>query len=140
MAGVATLSSMIDRPSSRWRREVAEQQAALAAGTVLPEQAYAAQLWPLEFTAAVDAAALEAYERDVEHLKSPTDDAVWSAVERVVVALNAADEEALIETGEREELCQYIDDVLAGAGVDLSALTARRGIDRHELTDTWRDW
>jgi hypothetical protein len=58
------------------------------------------------------------------------------------MALNAIDEEhgSRIETGEREELCEYIDDVLTDAGIDVGGLTARRDIDRAELTDEWREW
>jgi hypothetical protein len=40
---------------------------------------------------------------------SSSDEAVMAAVERVVVSLNDIDEEhGAIETGEREELCEYI--------------------------------
>ena len=111
----------------------------MAAGTLAPEKAYAAELWPADFIAAVDAA-LEAYEQEVRTLPAPTDEAIWAAVERVVVALNDADEEGYIETEEREDLAGYIDQVLATTGIDVAALTTRRGIDRSELTDTWRDW
>ncbi|WP_436519636.1 hypothetical protein [Actinoplanes sp. HUAS TT8] len=131
---------MIERPTLGWRREVATQEAAVAAGELDPTEAYAAELWPADFTAAVDAV-LEAYERDVAALDPAADAAIWAAVERVVLGLNAADEShGAIETGEREQLAEYIDVVLTGAGVDVTALTARRGVDRAELTDSWRDW
>ncbi|GAA3349143.1 hypothetical protein GCM10020358_70210 [Amorphoplanes nipponensis] len=131
---------MISRPSQRWQRSVAEQEAAVAAGTLPRDQAYAAQLWPAEATAAIDAV-LAAYEREIQSLPAVTDEAVWAAVERVVLALNAVDEEsAVIETGEREDLCEYIDAVLTEAGVDVAALTGRRDLHRGELTDGWRDW
>src|SRR5690349_4335949 len=103
---------MIERPSQRWQRRVADQEAAVAAGTLPRDQAYAAQLWPADATAAIDAI-LAAYEREVEALRPVPDQAAWAAVERVVLALNAIDDEqAVIETGEREELCEYIDAVL----------------------------
>ena len=130
---------MIERPTVTWRRQIAEQEAQVAAGTLPRAKAYAAELWPPDFTAAVDKA-LDAYEREVRSLPAGRDDAAWAAVERVVLALNAADEEEHIETGEREELAEYIDQVLEAAGVDVAALTARRGIDRSELTDDWREW
>jgi hypothetical protein len=41
------------------------------------------------------------------------------------------------ETGEREELCDYIDASLEEAGIDVKALTARRGLSRYEITDEW---
>lgn len=136
--GGPTLKSVIEKPSERWRSLAAEQEAAIAAGILLRGEAWAVALWPQEFIEAVDAA-LTAYEREVESLPAKTDEAIWAAVERVVLALNAADE-ACIETDEREDLCEYIDQVLAAEGVDVGALTARRGFSRHELTDQWRDW
>ncbi|BFO15286.1 hypothetical protein SHKM778_16740 [Streptomyces sp. KM77-8] len=41
---------------------------------------------------------------------------------------------------EREQLCEYIDQTLSEHGIDVAALAARRGIDRAEITDSWRDW
>ncbi|MFD0582875.1 hypothetical protein [Dactylosporangium darangshiense] len=56
-----------------------------------------------------------------------------------MLALNAIDdEEGLIETGEREELYRFIEDVLTAAGIDVEALIARRGLDDAELTSPWR--
>ncbi|RSM58634.1 hypothetical protein DMB66_28290 [Actinoplanes sp. ATCC 53533] len=129
---------MIERLTHRWRREVAEQAAAVAAGTLAPDEAYAAAWWPEDFVARIDGA-LERYERDVSRLDPAHDSAAWAAVERVVVAINAADS-GQIETTTAEELAGYIDDALTDAGVDVEALTRRRGVDRAELTDEWRDW
>jgi hypothetical protein len=124
---------MIERPTRRWRREVTTQEAAVAAGGLAADDAYAAELWPAGFTAAVDAT-LDAYEHDVSALDPAADEAVWAAAERVVLGLNGADEEhGAVETGEREELAEYIDAVLTAAGVDVAALTARRGLSRGEL-------
>lgn len=135
-----TLAAMIARPTERWRQEVTEQQAAVAAGTMSTDEAWAHELWPPDFTATVDTA-LATFERDVAALSpAPGDEAIWAAVERVVLALNDADEDGHIETGEREALCEYIDQTLTGAGIDVEALTARRGADRSELTDDWREW
>ncbi|MEU9506816.1 hypothetical protein AB0D32_11110 [Micromonospora sp. NPDC048170] len=131
---------MINRPSQKWGRSVREQKAAIAAGTLTDDAAYALRLWPEPFITAVDAA-LDAYEADVRSLSAPSDEEVFAAVERVVDALNAVSaEHGCIETGEREDLCEYVDVVLTNAGLDVQALTSRRGIGRHELTDDWRDW
>lgn len=131
---------MIERPTVRWRNRIAAQEAEVAAGTLAPEKAYAAELWPAAFTAAVDTV-LDAYEQEVAAADTTSDEAVWAAVERVVVGLNVADEPfGAIETGEREDLAEYIDVVLTSAGVDVAALTARSGRDRAELTDEWREW
>ncbi|MBB4755077.1 hypothetical protein [Actinoplanes lobatus] len=55
------------------------------------------------------------------------------------MGLNIADGPyGAIETGERKELAEYIDAVLTTAGVDVAALTARRGRHRGELTDSSR--
>lgn len=135
-----TLRRMINRPTESWRREVSEQAAAVAAGTLSADDAYADELWPSDFVAAVDVA-LDSYEAAVRSFRSPSDDDIFRAVQHVVVALNDINEEhEAIETGEREELCEYIDAVLTEAGIDVQALTSRRGIDRAELTDLWRDW
>ncbi|WP_229068893.1 hypothetical protein [Actinoplanes sp. DH11] len=132
---------MAERPSTRWRRQVDEQTAEVAGGVLTEDKAYAAQLWPPTFIDAVDQA-LAAYEREVAQFAAAADDEqVWAAVERVVTALNELDvEEGRIETEEREDLAEYIDAVLTGAGVDVEGLTARRDLDRSELTDEWREW
>ncbi|MEH0938585.1 hypothetical protein [Micromonospora psammae] len=131
---------MIIRPTEKWGREVQDQKGRIAAGTLAENDAYALHLWPEAFIAAVDTV-LDAYEADVRSFSSPSDDEVFASVERVVMALNAIDEEhGRIETGEREKLCEYIDDVLTDAGIDVEGLTSRRDIERTELTDDWRDW
>ena len=76
-------------------------------------------------------------------LAGSDDEQVFAVVERVVLALNAVNEahdKCAFETDEREQLCLYIDEALAERGVDVAALTASRGLGRHELTDQWRDW
>jgi hypothetical protein len=130
---------MIERLTHRWRRETVEQEAAVAAGTLPPDEAYALTFFPPAFVAAVDAA-LEAYEQEIGRLDPPTDEAVWAAVERVVVALNDIDQAfgQHIETMTREELSEYIEDVLADAGIDVTALLERGGVD--EAAGRWRDW
>src|SRR6185369_4933925 len=123
----------------RWRRETVEETAAVAAGTLPPDEAYALSAFPPQFVAAVDAA-LEAYEQEIEGLNPPTDEAVWPAVERVVRTLNGVDLDfgQHIETITREELSEYIEDVLAEAGIDVEALLERRSVD--EAAGEWRDW
>jgi hypothetical protein len=130
---------MIERLTHRWRQETAEQEAAVAAGTLPPDAAYALTFFPPAFVAAVDGA-LEAYEEEIASLDPPADEEVWAAVERVVVALNDIDEAFghHIETMTREELSEYIEDVLAQAGIDVEALLERRGTD--EAAGEWRDW
>lgn len=111
---------MITRPTEGWRR----------LGT-----------FPEVFLERVDRALL-AFEAEVTALGAASDQAVMAAVEHVVVALNQIDgtDDHDIDTVDREELCEYIDDVLTHAGVDVEALARRRGIDPAELTDEWREW
>ncbi|BBH69599.1 hypothetical protein ACTI_62840 [Actinoplanes sp. OR16] len=127
------------RPTTRWRRQVDDQAAAVAAGTLDAGKAYAAELWPPAFLAAADAV-LVTLEREAAALSATaSDEQIWAVVQHAVEGLNAADD-GHIETGEREALADYVDGVLTGAGIDVPALTARRGRDRHELTDQWRQW
>jgi hypothetical protein len=130
---------MIERLTDRWRRETAEQRAAVAAGSLPANEAYALTFFPPAFVAAVDTA-LNTYEQEVASLDPPTDEAVWRAVERVVVTLNDVDLAfgQHIETMTREELSEYIEDVLADADIDVEALLERRGVD--EAAGEWRDW
>ncbi|WP_433064464.1 hypothetical protein [Dactylosporangium sp. CS-033363] len=130
---------MIERLTHRWQRERADQEAAVAAGSLPRDEAYALNAFPPAFVAAADRA-LAAYEREIAALDPPTDEAVWAAVERVVLALNDADEAHghPIETISREELSEYIEDVLTEAGLDVIALLDTRGVD--EAAAEWRDW
>ncbi|MFF4382547.1 hypothetical protein [Kitasatospora sp. NPDC001547] len=134
---------MPERPTDVWRAHVAEEAAAVAAGTLDPESAYSAALFPASLLSVTDDA-LAAFEADVAALGgSPADDDVLGVVERVVLELNRvheAHDEAAYETEERELLCAYIDDSLLAAGVDVAALTERQGLGRHEITDRWREW
>ncbi|MER5913049.1 hypothetical protein ABT124_21740 [Streptomyces sp. NPDC001982] len=123
---------------------MAETAREVAAGTLDSECAGGAELYPESLLQATDAA-LEAFEEEVRALREPSDEAVFRTVESVVLALNAIDEDdqhggAGFCTEEREQLCEYIDLTLSEHGVDVSALAARSGINRAEITDRWRDW
>ncbi|MEU4560596.1 DUF5713 family protein [Actinoplanes sp. NPDC023936] len=130
---------MIERVTQRWRLKLAEQEAAVTAGTLSADDAYALTFFPLSFVTAVNSA-LQAYEEEIANLDHATDNAVWAAVERVVVALNDVDAAFVhhIETMTREELSEYIEEVLADADIDVEALLERRGVE--EAAGEWRDW
>lgn len=133
---------MAERPTTNWRRGIAREAAELAAGTLDPACACMVELFPEELLLETDSV-LDMFEAELPGLAEGDDTRIFTAVERVVLALNAVNEshdECAFETDEREQLCAYIDETLTEQGVDVAALTARRGIGRHELTDQWRDW
>ncbi|HEY4850591.1 MAG TPA: hypothetical protein VII22_07330 [Streptosporangiaceae bacterium] len=136
---------MARRPSDEWRRRVAEEAAELEQGSLSPADASAAVLWPESLRSGTDSV-LAAFEGELRALASPSDEDVLGAVRRVVLALNKVNEQQGragsigYETGEREELCEYIDASLEEFGIDVRALEARRGIDRGEIAGNWREW
>ncbi|KOG64086.1 hypothetical protein ADK77_21925 [Streptomyces antibioticus] len=133
---------MAERPTTNWRRGIAEEAAELAAGTLDPDCACMVDLFPDELLSATDAV-MDAFEAELLTLADGDDERVFALVEHVVLALNAVNEahdECAFETDEREQLCLYIDEALTEQGVNVAALTARQGLGRHELTDQWRDW
>ncbi|WP_405890035.1 hypothetical protein OG427_12375 [Streptomyces sp. NBC_00133] len=133
---------MTDRPTSSWREGIEEERRELAAGTLDPECACMAALFPEALLGATDRV-LDAFEGDLHTLQGASDERIFAVVERVVLALNTVNEEnggGAYETDEREQLCDYIDRALTEQGVDVVALTARDGLGRYQLTDKWRDW
>ncbi|NMO38254.1 hypothetical protein HG826_32675 [Streptomyces sp. GMY01] len=133
---------MAERPTTNWRKGVAEEASKVAVGALDPDCACMGELFPAELLLETDAV-LGAFEAELPTLADGDDARVFAAVERVVLALNAVNEahdECAFETEEREQLCAYIDEALTEQGIDVAALTARSGLGRHELTDRWRDW
>ena len=125
-----------------WRQFLKEQEAAVAAGLLDPgsADAWALRCFPAAFTDDVDAV-LTLFERKIEKADLNSHHDVWVLIKDVVTALNSASERwKLIETGEREELCQYIEDALTEAGAELEAVVSRAGMERREMTDEWREW
>ena len=85
--------------------------------------------------------ALAAFEQALTTMDRESDGAVFGTVKQVVLALNVVNAaHGTYDTIDREELCEYIDEALVNAGVDIEALAARHGISRGEITDRWRDW
>ena len=133
---------MARRPSDAWRRQVEEEAARLAQGALTPDQICAAKLWPESLLNSTDAA-LTGFEDNLRTLTSPSDEDVFDAVKSLILALNQINAQhggAGYETGEREELCDYIDASLSESGIDVEALAARKNIGRWEITDRWRQW
>ncbi|MEV7071277.1 hypothetical protein [Streptomyces sp. NPDC093990] len=133
---------MAERPTTSWRHGIAEEAQELAAGTLDPDCACMAELFPEKLLTATDAV-LDTFEGELPGLGKAGDEQVFAVVERIVLALNAVDEAhngGAFETDEREELCDYIDESLTEHGVDVVALTARHGLGRYQITDRWRKW
>ncbi|GHG15635.1 hypothetical protein GCM10017667_56540 [Streptomyces filamentosus] len=120
---------------------MAEVARDVEAGILEPECAGAVEMYSESLLRATDSA-LEAFEAEVCALVGPSDAEVFGVVERVVLALNAVggDDSHGYCTEEREQLCEYIDLTLGEHGVDVAALAERRGMNRAEITDAWRDW
>ncbi|MDM5180209.1 hypothetical protein PO883_23790 [Massilia sp. DJPM01] len=78
------------------------------------------------------ASILDTYAAAVEKLPKPAAPAaIMKEVERVVLALNALDERAsMIETEERESLCDIIFLIAKDAGLEAD----------EDITEQWRDW
>lgn len=135
-------AAMAVRPTESWREGIAEEVRELASGELDAECAVMARLFPESLLVRTDKALL-AFETEVAGLNRPSDEEIFGVIERVVFALNAVNNEhdgAAYETGEREQLCRYIDESLTEAGIDVAALASRRGIKRYEITDEWRRW
>lgn len=136
---------MVRRPSDEWQRKVDEEAAEVTQGARSPTDVYAVVLWPESLRSGTDAA-LASFEAELAALKSSTGADVLGVVERVVLTLNKINEQHVTaglvgyETGEREELCDYITSSLRESGIDVEALEERNGADRGDIAGRWRAW
>jgi len=131
------------RPTTLWRKERDEEAERVAAGRLPAQDAHMAALYPDAFLDLTDPV-LDTF-ADAIRQRATTPDAyplVMGDVERVVLALNAISNvsDGWIETGEREDLCGYIEQVIAQHGIDVDLLAASQGVGVHELTNQWREW
>jgi hypothetical protein len=133
---------MATRPTDGWREGVAEEARDIASGKLDAEDAFMSELFPEPLLSRTDEA-LSTFESEVAALSDPSDEQVFDVVERVVLSLNTINDDhngAGYETGEREQLCLYIDQVLTEAGVNVEVMAARHGLSRYAITDRWRRW
>ncbi|MGP4095135.1 hypothetical protein [Nonomuraea sp. KM90] len=133
---------MATRPTVFWREGIEEEARQVAFGELRVEWVEKAEMFPDSMLLQTDRA-LETFENHVASLDVPSDEAVLAIVRTVVLTLNAINrdhDDDAYATGERDQLCAYIDEVLAEAGVDLDGLAARRGVPRSDITDEWRTW
>lgn len=81
-----------ERPTTGWRKGIKKEQGALAAGTLDPDCACMAELFPESLITATDSV-LGAFEADISALQGASDEHVFAVVQRVVLALNAVNDE-----------------------------------------------
>mgnify|MGYP000462481720 CR=1 FL=1 len=76
--------------------------------------------------------ALQKYVSSLKTLKTPTEKAILKKVKEVVIEFNRLNDEFdyFIETLEREELCEYIDEKAQKAGLEPD----------EDITEEWREW
>jgi hypothetical protein len=133
---------MATRPTGYWRQSVAEEAEQVASGELDAEDATTAELFPEDMLIRTDEV-LQPFERELTALTDPTDEEIFAVIQHVVLALNKVNDDydsAAYETGEREQLCEYIEDSLTENGIDVDAFAGRHGLTRHEITDEWRAW
>jgi hypothetical protein len=76
---------------------------------------------------------LDSYINSLKELKdNPTEDEVIECVKNVVISLNILNEnyDYFIETVEREELCEFINETVGIVGV----------VSEEDITEEWREW
>jgi hypothetical protein len=131
----STTYPTLAKPSGRRCR------AAVAGGTLDPDEAFAANLWPESLITSTDSA-FDNFEGVLTSLDVTNDTAVLDTIRDFVLVLNLISDRNYpgYETGERDELCAYIETSLEEAGVDVDAHAARRGIPRDKITGDWRTW
>ena len=136
---------MVRRPSDEWSRQVEQEEAELARGARSAEQVYARIVWPESLRSRTNAALAE-FEAELHALTQPSDEEVLAVVERLVLSLNTIDDDHVqagkigYETGERDELCDYISAALHEAGIDVVSLEIRAGAQPGDIAGLWRDW
>ncbi|KAL1412047.1 hypothetical protein Q8F55_003044 [Vanrija albida] len=137
----------IVRPSADWRTGRDEEAADVAAGRTPADEAFLANLFPDAFLDPLEPIEA-AYEAEVAAASASGSGpasyaAIYAAVEKAVTALNDLNEQgegAYIETGERERLCEYLEQVIEARGVKVDDMGRELGFGSGELTDEWRDW
>jgi hypothetical protein len=130
------------RPTTSWRESIAEEARLVAEDPLEAEFAVMAKLHPVEAMERMDAL-FATFEGAISRPATSSDEQIMNAVRELVEALNVlhhqfADD--LIMTQARDEMCEYIDEALVDAGVDVDALCRRAGVQRDEFTDDWRHW
>ena len=122
-----------------------DEKRAFEAGEITADECYMEQLFPDEFIDRTEPL-LITFANEIKTISQQGIEdfaAISAAIKYTVLALNKINVEfdhAVIETDEREQLCQYIDDVMESVSIDLDRLAEHLNCGRHEITDEWREW
>ena len=133
------------RPTTFWRAMRDKEAQEWAAGLITAQEGCIwARLFPNEFLDRIERV-LDAFAAAIAALPATPDayPGVMRAIETTVLALNEINESGCgggFDSGERELLCNYIDEIIIRHGVDIDALANSQNVERYELTDEWRDW
>lgn len=128
--------------SEIWREEKIEEQRMLRAGEIDSSECCMDELYSDAFVAKVELL-LKSFVDQVNQLSVADVAFLGKHLKSLVIALNDVNEEydhAVIETGEREQLCQFMEDVINDSKVDLEEFATHLGCEQDEVTDQWRDW
>lgn len=131
-------------PSQGWRDSKAEERQKFLAGKITAKECFMESLFPDEFIDRTDTA-LKLFVANISNCSPHQDDypKVRNAIKSLVLDLNKINDDfdgSVIETGEREEICDFIDDVIVAHGIDIDAYAEYLDCGRYELADEWRDW
>ena len=125
-----------------WREDKAEEKREFEVGEITEDDACLDQLFPDQFIADTELVLIE-FAGAIAATEARDYGSVMHSIMSLVVKLNENNDKydgEVIETGEREQLCQYIEDVISESTIDLEAYAKSRVCDKNEITDLWREW
>ena len=125
-----------------WREDKAEEKREFEAGEIAEDELCLDQLFPDQFIADTEPLLVE-FAGAIAATNALDYDNVMNSIKSLVEKLNEINDKyngEVIETGEREQLCQYIEDVISESAIDLDAYAKSMECDKNEITDLWREW
>ena len=125
-----------------WREDKAEEKREFEVGEITEDDVCLDQLFPDQFIADTELVLIE-FAGAIAATEARDYGSVMHSIMSLVVKLNENNDKydgEVIETGEREQLCQYIEDVISESTIDLEAYAKSRECDKNEITDLWREW
>jgi hypothetical protein len=131
-------------PTDAWRQQKAEETRRFEAGQIQAGERYMNTLFPDAFIDRTEVL-LREFVGGIDACGTGAEDfpRVMARIRATVEALNRVNQDfnmRVIETAEREALCEFIDDSIIARSLDIEALAASCNCTRYELTDQWREW